>query len=137
MPAIPMARPALVPCNETIANDSCGGIKGLHVMTSSAKGLVLRPGLRFNGVEVFTASMRADREALGERITRWIADHPAYTLAEINITQSSDASFHCVSITVFYYEDVNFTLRSGARRQANRNNAKRPSSGLSRRAIQQ
>ncbi|MEJ7598505.1 MAG: hypothetical protein WKG01_11395 [Kofleriaceae bacterium] len=50
--------------------------------------------------------MAADREMLGERITRWIANHPQRTLTEIVVTQSSDDRFHCIAITVFYLEQV-------------------------------
>lgn len=57
----------------------------------------------FNGVKVFSATMFADRERLGEKITAWIAAHPRYRIVEIVVTQSSDSSFHCVSITVFYF----------------------------------
>jgi len=73
-------------------------------MGRSAGSLVLRPGLSFNGVKVFSATMFADRERLGEKITDWIGSHPQIQLIEISVTQSSDASFHCLAITVFYFE---------------------------------
>jgi hypothetical protein len=56
----------------------------------------------FNGVKIFSATMFADRDHLGEKITDWIAAHPALELVEIVVTQSSDASFHCLAICVFY-----------------------------------
>ena len=65
-------------------------------------GLVLRPGVAFNGIKVFSATMFADREQLGEKVTAWIAANPANTPTEIVVTQSSDASFHCIAVTVFY-----------------------------------
>ena len=62
---------------------------------------MLRPGA-FDGVKVFTATMFADRGVLGEKVTNWIAEHPENQLTEIIVTQSSDASFHCIAISVFY-----------------------------------
>lgn len=62
---------------------------------------MLREG-GFNGVKVFTATMFADRGVLGEKVTSWIAEHPENQLTEIIVTQSSDASFHCIAISVFY-----------------------------------
>ena len=55
-------------------------------------GLVVRPDLTFNGVKVFSATMFAPREQLGETVTEFV------------VTQSSDSQFHCVAITVFYWE---------------------------------
>lgn len=56
----------------------------------------------FNGVKVFSATMLQDRERLGERVTDWIRSHPRYRIVEIVVRQSSDMSFHCLAITVFY-----------------------------------
>ena len=60
------------------------------------------PSVPFNGVKVFSATMFADRDQLGEKVTRWVADHANYQVTEMVVTQSSDASFHCIAITVFY-----------------------------------
>ena len=68
----------------------------------STGSLVLRPGAPFNGVKVFSATMFADRDQLGEKVTRWVAENPHVQLTEMVVTQSSDASFHCIAITVFY-----------------------------------
>ena len=68
----------------------------------SGGGVVLRPGMPFNGIKVFSATMFADRDQLGEKVTAWIANNPALTPTEIVVTQSSDASFHCIAVTVFY-----------------------------------
>jgi hypothetical protein len=70
----------------------------------SAQSLVLRPGIQFNGVKIFSATMFAERDHLGEKVTDWIAAHPSYEIVEIAVSQSSDASFHCLAICVFYYE---------------------------------
>lgn len=67
------------------------------------KGDSTRP---FNGVKVFTATMMAERERLGDRVTEWLADHPNVEICDAVVTQSSDESFHCLAITVFYHEDM-------------------------------
>ncbi len=68
--------------------------------------LVLRRDVKFNGVKVFSATMVADREQLGEKVTAWMAAHPQHKVTDIVITQSSDEAFHCIAITVFYsFED--------------------------------
>jgi hypothetical protein len=59
---------------------------------------------QFNGVKVFSATMVADRERLGERVTAWLGDHPEVDVREMVVTQSSDEAFHCLAITVFYWE---------------------------------
>jgi hypothetical protein len=64
--------------------------------------LVLRPSRIFTGVKVFSATMFEPRSQLGERVTEWIASHPHATVTEFVVTQSSDAEFHCLTITVFY-----------------------------------
>lgn len=64
--------------------------------------VVLRPGVPFNGVKIFSATMFAERDTLGEKVTNWIAAHPECEVTEIIVTQSSDASFHCLAISVFY-----------------------------------
>ncbi|HEU0029905.1 MAG TPA: hypothetical protein VFQ53_04675 [Kofleriaceae bacterium] len=58
----------------------------------------------FNGVKVFSATMFADRERLGEKVSAWIAAHDRFQITDVVVTQSSDASFHCVAISVFYWE---------------------------------
>ncbi len=68
--------------------------------------LVVRRDVKFNGLKVFSATMVADRDQLGEKVTHWLANHPQCKLADIVVTQSSDEAFHCVAITVFYWEDA-------------------------------
>ena len=60
----------------------------------------------FNGVKVFSATMFADRDRLGDRVTDWIAANGHLKVTEMVVTQSSDAAFHCVAITVFYAEQL-------------------------------
>jgi len=68
--------------------------------------LVLRKDVKFNGVKVFSATMVADRDQLGEKVTAWMTNHPELKVTDITITQSSDEAFHCIAITVFYWEDT-------------------------------
>ena len=63
---------------------------------------MLRPQLMFNAVKVFSATMFKDRDQLGEQVTSWIAANPRNEVTEIRVTQSSDESFHCITMTVFY-----------------------------------
>ena len=64
------------------------------------------PDRTFNGVRVFSATMVAGREQLGEEITQWLANNPQIELREIIVTQSSDNAFHCVSLTVLFWEHL-------------------------------
>jgi hypothetical protein len=62
---------------------------------------------RFNGVKVFSATMAQERENLGEKVTAWIQANKEKKVTDIVITQSSDEAFHCIAITVFYWEERN------------------------------
>jgi hypothetical protein len=64
---------------------------------------------QFNGIKVFSATLIRDREVLGERATEWIRSHPSYKLVEIVTTQSSDQAFHCIALTVFYFDPATDT----------------------------
>jgi hypothetical protein len=75
-------------------------------MSSSTGVLTLRRDVKFNGVKVFSATMVADRDQLGEKVTQWMASHPQCRPTDIIVTQSSDEAFHCLAITLFYWEDV-------------------------------
>jgi hypothetical protein len=59
-----------------------------------------------NGVKVFSATKFQDREVLGEAITKWIRDNPNLSIIDRVVTQSSDQAFHCVTITLFYKENI-------------------------------
>jgi hypothetical protein len=68
--------------------------------------VTLRRDVRFNGVKVFSATMVADRDQLGEKVSAWMANHSHLKVTDIVVTQSSDEAFHCIAITVFYWEDL-------------------------------
>ena len=58
--------------------------------------------LRFNGVKVFSATLQ--RGDLSDTVTAWIKAHPQFEIVDIVVTQSSDANFHCLAMSVFYWE---------------------------------
>lgn len=60
----------------------------------------------FHGVKVFSATMFADRERLGDRVTHWLGEHPEVEIVDLKVTQSSDAAFHCIAISVFYLNRI-------------------------------
>ncbi len=60
---------------------------------------------RFNGVKVFSATMAQERENLGEKVTAWIREHPTSQIVDTIVTQSSDEAFHCLAITVFFWDE--------------------------------
>ncbi|HEY0253802.1 MAG TPA: hypothetical protein VGC41_19865 [Kofleriaceae bacterium] len=62
-------------------------------------------GQRLLGIKVFSATKARDRESLGERITDWIRSNPDIAIIDKVITQSSDAEFHCLAITLIYNYD--------------------------------
>jgi hypothetical protein len=68
--------------------------------------LTLRRDVRFNGVKVFSATMVADRDQLGEKVSDWMSRNSHLKVTDIVVTQSSDEAFHCIAITVFFWEDV-------------------------------
>ena len=74
-------------------------------LANQSGSITLRKDVKFNGVKVFSATMVADREQLGEKVTDWIAKNPHKKVTDMVITQSSDEAFHCIAITVFYWED--------------------------------
>lgn len=58
----------------------------------------------FNGVKIFSATMMADRERLGDKVSSWIAENRRFQVTDMIVTQSSDDAFHCIAISVFYFE---------------------------------
>jgi hypothetical protein len=53
-------------------------------------------------VKVFSASKARDRDLLGERITEWLREESRREILKWVVTQSSDAEYHCLTITFFY-----------------------------------
>jgi hypothetical protein len=73
--------------------------------------VTLRRDVRFNGVKVFSATMVADRDQLGEKVSAWMANNSHLKVTDMVVTQSSDEAFHCIAITVFYWEDTSAPRR--------------------------
>jgi hypothetical protein len=67
--------------------------------------LTLRRDVMFNGVKVFSATMVADRDQLGEKVSAWMNNNSHLKITDIVVTQSSDEAFHCIAITVFYWDN--------------------------------
>lgn len=63
---------------------------------------MLRTDVTFDAVKVFSSTMATVRDQLGDTVTAWLASHPEVLVTELVVTQSSDARFHCVTITVFF-----------------------------------
>jgi hypothetical protein len=59
---------------------------------------------KFNAVKVFSATMAQDRDQLGEKLTAWLAERPEIKVVDTVVTQSSDEAFHCLAITLFYFD---------------------------------
>lgn len=56
-------------------------------------------------VKVFSATRRWERDAIGDRVTSWITDHPELRVAKAVVALSSDEQFHCVSIVLICEDD--------------------------------
>jgi hypothetical protein len=56
------------------------------------------------GVKVFTATKAKEREGIGDRITEWLRQTPPAEIVDVQVTQSSDEEFHCLTITIMYEE---------------------------------
>ena len=63
-----------------------------------------RPLTPFTGVKIFSTTLARDRDALSERITGWMREHPQLEVVDQVIEQSSDKEFHCLSFVFFYRE---------------------------------
>ena len=50
-------------------------------------------------LKVFSATKARDREVLGEKVTEWLRRERLVGI-DVEVRSSSDAAFHCLSITV-------------------------------------
>jgi hypothetical protein len=48
--------------------------------------------------------MAQNRDTLGERIGEWLGSDPSREVVDTVVTQSSDEAFHCIAITIFYWQ---------------------------------
>ena len=60
----------------------------------------------YNAVKVFSATLAKKRAALGEEVTARLRRNPDAEVVDKIVTQSSDAEFHCLTITLFYRENI-------------------------------
>lgn len=64
----------------------------------------------FNGVRVFAATMVHQRATLGEQVTAWLEEarrtRPGFEVVDVVVRQSSDEAYHCITIVVFFNEDL-------------------------------
>jgi hypothetical protein len=58
----------------------------------------------FNGVKIFSATVAQNRETLGDRVMAWLRSDPSREVIDTVVTQSSDEAFHCIAITIFYWQ---------------------------------
>ena len=55
------------------------------------------------GIKVFSVTKIVLRNVLGEAVTAWLTEQRGViVIDDIQVLQSSDAEFHCVSIIIFY-----------------------------------
>ncbi|HPM78626.1 MAG TPA: hypothetical protein PK961_16165 [bacterium] len=64
---------------------------------------------KFNSVKVFSATKAKEREEMGELITRWLRSNPDIEIANVEVRQSSDSEYHCLSIVIFYNKPEELT----------------------------
>jgi hypothetical protein len=56
---------------------------------------------QYDRVEVFSGTRARERVALGDRITEFLENNPAWDVVDVKICQSSDNAFHCLTIVLF------------------------------------
>jgi hypothetical protein len=56
----------------------------------------------YDGLKVFCGTKFEQRARLGDEITAWCAAHEGRVLVGAVVRQSSDTSFHCLSILIFW-----------------------------------
>jgi len=78
----------------------------LMELTAPAAGEVRSSDRPFNGVKVFSTTIVADRERLGDDVVAWLHTRPEIKVTQIFVTQSSDAAFRCIAVTIFYWEPL-------------------------------
>jgi hypothetical protein len=69
-------------------------------MSSDRAGAALLCG--YTGAKVFTATKAVERERLGDAVTAWLGADTSIEVVDTVVRQSSDQTFHCLSIVVFY-----------------------------------
>ena len=55
---------------------------------------------KVNLVKVFSVTKARERQDLGERVTAWIQENPNVQIVNTVVSQSSDQSYHCLSMVL-------------------------------------
>jgi hypothetical protein len=63
-------------------------------------------------IKVFSATMVREREQLAAEIMSWMREEHV-TIEELIVTQSSDAQFHCLAVTVVYTRGLAIIRHAG------------------------
>jgi hypothetical protein len=82
-----------------------GGDPPRHVLRSRREirmPLARNDANTFDGVMVFSATLRRSREELGDRITEWLNAHPELVVVDTVVVLSSSRRFHCQTIAIFW-----------------------------------
>jgi hypothetical protein len=56
----------------------------------------------YDGLEIFSATLASEREKIGDRVTRFLIEHPDLVPVKTEIRQSSDSSHHCLTVLLFW-----------------------------------
>lgn len=71
-------------------------------MVGARRRLCQANDVDFTGVKVFSATKLQERTVMGETISDWIASMRGIEIVDTDVVQSSDSSFHCLTIVLFY-----------------------------------
>jgi len=55
---------------------------------------------QINFIKVFSVTKARERQDLGERVTAWIQANPRVQIVRTVVQQSSDQSYHCLSMVL-------------------------------------
>lgn len=69
-------------------------------MDASAEAQEEAQVMKFPVVKTFSATQSRDRDRLGDEVTEWLRENENVVVEEIRTHQSSDQSFHCLSVVV-------------------------------------
>lgn len=65
--------------------------------------MTARSGLpKYDGLQVFSATRLRDRNQLGTRIADWMRKNPDKVMVGQRVVQSSDRSYHCLTVLLFW-----------------------------------
>jgi hypothetical protein len=59
-------------------------------------------GMSYDGIKVFSATLAARRQRLGDDVTAWLQANPTLVPVDAVVRQSSDEAFHCFTIVLFW-----------------------------------